>query len=135
MAVKFTGKFTVWNVYGKDTILDEKTSPTGKKYAEVICSTSAKKKGKYERDFTGKFTFFGDMVDKLKELGVKEKDVIEVKDGSHTNSYDKSKKVTYSNYTVWDFDVVDKEKKVPSTPEVVEPETPFDPLDDKSLPF
>ena len=136
MAVKFTGRFTVRKNKDWSGLLDEHTTPSGKPYADILCSSSTKKKdGKYETDFWGKLRFWGDSVARLKEYGLQEKDVIEVKEGTHTNFYDKDKKMTFQNYAVWEFDVVNKEKKAPTNPELIDDGTPFDPLSDTALPF
>jgi len=137
MAVKFTGKFTIWKMNDSDKIIDEHTTKGGKSYIEVMCSSASKDKetGKYKTDFSGKLRFWGQQAEKFKSLDIQAKDMIDVKEGTHTNNWDKEKGMMFSNYVVWDFDPIEKKENLPKQPDVIEPAEPFDPLTDNSLPF
>lgn len=101
-------------------------------YTDVRISTSKKNKqtDQYETDFSGFVRFVGDA--HKNASGLKEKDRIKIGDCEVTNSYDKEKKVTYTNYAVFGFEMADG--SVPKTnndagfkpiPDGIDEELPF----------
>lgn len=75
-------------------------------FTKVRLSTSRKNKdGQYEQDFTGFCTFISQAHAKAARL--KERDRIKLGDVDVTNSYDKEKKKEYTNFKVFDFEMVD----------------------------
>lgn len=96
MGFKSNGYCTVWEVKaGKGN------------YSDVRINTSKKNKqtDQYETDFSGWVRFIGDA--HKNASGLKEKDRIKIGDCEVTNSYDKEKKVTYTNYAVFNFEMAD----------------------------
>ena len=105
------------------------------KYTDVRLSTSRKNQsGEYETDFSGFVRFIGDANTNASNL--KEKDRIRLGDVSVTNSYDREKKITYTNFQVYSFETADgskpdkqttqkKETFNPDVPEGVDEELPF----------
>ena len=80
------------------------------KYADVRISTSSKNaNGDYEQDFGG----FVRMVGKARKdmEYVHENDSIKIVRCGVTNKYDKEKKVTYTNYTVFEIELQENEGK------------------------
>lgn len=73
-------------------------------YTDVRLSISKKNKQteQYETDFSGFVRFIGTAHQKASRL--KEKDRIKLGDCEVTNSYDKEKKVTYTNFAVFSFE-------------------------------
>ncbi len=73
-------------------------------YSDVRISTSRKNKqtDQYETDFSGFVRFIGTAHQNASSL--KEKDRIKIGDCEVTNSYDKEKKVTYTNFAVFSFE-------------------------------
>lgn len=73
-------------------------------YTDVRLSISKKNKQteQYETDFSGFVRFIGTAHQKASSL--KEKDRIKLGDCEVTNSYDKEKKVTYTNFAVFSFE-------------------------------
>lgn len=74
-------------------------------YSDVRLSTSRKNKqtDEYVTDFSGFVRFIGTAHQNAGSL--KEKDRIKIGDCEVTNSYDKEKKVTYTNYAVFSFEM------------------------------
>ena len=74
-------------------------------YSDVRLSTSRKNKqtDEYVTDFSGFVRFVGTAHQNAGSL--KEKDRIKIGDCEVTNSYDKEKKVTYTNYAVFSFEM------------------------------
>lgn len=71
------------------------------KYTEVRATTSKKKEdGTYDQDFNAWVRLVG----AAHKQGVKEKDSLRIKNCGVTNTYDKEKKVTYTNYLVFAFE-------------------------------
>lgn len=96
MGFRSNGYCTVWEVKaGKGN------------YSDVRINTSKKNKqtDQYETDFSGWVRFIGDA--HKNASGLKEKDRIKIGDCEVTNSYDKEKKVTYTNYAVFNFEMAD----------------------------
>lgn len=75
-------------------------------YSDVRLSISKKNKqtDQYETDFSGFVRFIGTAHQNAGNL--KEKDRIKIGDCEVTNSYDKEKKVTYTNFAVFSFEDV-----------------------------
>lgn len=96
MGFRANGFATVWEV----------KSGNGN-YSDVRLSTSKKNKqtDQYETDFSGFVRFVGSAHQKATSL--KEKDKIKLGDCEVTNRYDKDKKVTYTNFAVYDFEMPD----------------------------
>lgn len=74
-------------------------------YSDVRLSTSKKNKQteQYETDFSGFVRFVGEAHKAAQSL--KEKDRIKLGDCEVTNSYNKEKNVTYTNYAVFGFEM------------------------------
>lgn len=77
------------------------------KFSDVRISTSRRnaQSGEYETDFSGYVRFIGEAHEKAGLL--KEKDRIRLGDVSATNSYNKEKKITYTNFQVYSFEMAD----------------------------
>ena len=132
----FEDTFTVWNAYRKDYVLDIGKTNNGKEYANIAITSSSKNKktGRYETDWKGQIRFYGNALEKVKGLGLVEKDKIKVKGTMQNIGLDK-KISQYPNITGWEIEVVDKgnEKEIPKEPEVV---GELEPIEDmESLPF
>lgn len=120
-----TGAFaTVWSTESKGNVV------------KVRISTSKKNKqsGEYETDFSSFVNFVGEAGKKASLL--KEKDKIKIGDCDVTNSYDKEKKVTYTNYAIFSYEMADaantpststkKETSKPTSNNEVDEEDPAD---------
>lgn len=132
----FEDTFTVWNAYKKNYVLDIGTTNNGKEYANIAITSSSKNKntGRYETDWKGQIRFYGNALEKVKGLGLVEKDKIKVKGTIQNIGLDK-RISQYPNITGWEIEVVDKEneKEIPKEPEVV---GEFQPIDTNfDLPF
>ena len=106
-------------------------------YTDVRISTSRKDKqtDEYVTDFSGFVRLIGDAHKNAGSLG--EKSRIKIGDCAVTNSYDKEKKVTYTNFQVFSFEMADG-----STPQKAQNKPPMDSfvnvddgLDMEELPF
>lgn len=89
---------TVWEV-----------EPVSDTYVKGRISISKKNKqtGEYETDFSGFVSFVGTMAAK-KAASLKEKDRIKLGDVDVTTWYDKDKKISYTNYKVFNFATQDE---------------------------
>lgn len=87
----------------------EKKDPEAK-YTEVRISTSVKDKrtGEYSQDFGGYVRMVGQAHDAVADL--EEGDSFKIVRCGVTNRYDKSKKVTYTNYVVFEIETDDNAK-------------------------
>ena len=75
-------------------------------WTEVKLSTRKKNRdGDYETDFSGYVRFIGDAHKEAEYLS--EKSRIKLGECDVTNSYDKEKKVTYTNFAVFSFELAD----------------------------
>lgn len=133
----FEDTFTVWNAYGKDYVIDIAKTKNGKEYATVAITSSSKDKtsGKYETDWKGQIRFYGNAFEKIKSLGLAEKDRIKVKGTIQNIGLDK--KITqYPSITGWEVELIDKVngREVPKEPEVVGELEPLD-ISEEQLPF
>lgn len=105
-------------------------------FTDVRLSSSKKNKqtGEYETDFSGFVRFIGEAHQKATSL--KEKDRIKLGDCEVTNRYDKEKKVTYTNFAVFDFEMANGGQQ---TPQQTQPSVAgFEPIPDgvdEELPF
>lgn len=104
----------------------------GKNYYQGRLSTSRKnQKGEYEQDFSDGFVrFVGNAATKAAQLSGNER--IKIENCGVTNSYDKEKKITYWNCTIFDFSLVggNQEKKKDNSFNNIP-----DGVDDGELPF
>lgn len=105
------------------------------KYSDVRISTSRKNQqsGEYETDFSGFARFIGDA--NIGASGLKEKDRIRLGDVSVTNNYNKEKKVTYTNYQVFSFEMADGSPVNAATPAKTEFNVDVEDGVDEELPF
>ena len=122
-----TGSYaTIWGVESKGN------------YSVVEMSTSKKNKAtnEYETDFSSKFVrFIGTANTKI--AGSTKGTKIKIGDCEVTNSYDKEKKISYTNFLVFSFDAADggttKKTNLPATgsdgfmniPDGIEEDLPF----------
>ena len=113
----------IWNIDRKE------------KYSVVELSVSKKNRAtdQYETDFSSKFVrFVGNAHQQLINMQGNER--IKIKCGDVSNHYDKEKRVTYTNYVVFDFELADGSQAKPQTdsdgfmtvPDGVSDEMPFD---------
>ena len=92
---------------------EEKTSKNGKTFYVANLSTSRKIPAvdggevKYKNS-SWRATFVGEAAKKFKELGIVEKDMIELLNAEVENEYVKEKERNYINLTVYNFKKVDK---------------------------
>lgn len=96
MSFRQNGYATVWKI----------KKGTGN-FTDVQISTSRKNPNTdtYETDFSGYVRFIGDAHKNAGNLG--EKSRIKIGDCAVTNSYDKEKEVTYTNFQVFSFEMAD----------------------------
>lgn len=119
-----TGSFAkVWTVEPKT---DTNTT------ARISISRKNKQTGEYEQDFSGFVSFVGTATAK-KAACLKEGDRIKLGDVDVTTTYNGDKKITYTNYKCFSFDI---EGSAPTTP-VSEPQPSVDDgeVNDDRLPF
>lgn len=133
----FEDTFTVWNTYGKDYVVETGTTQNGKEYANIAITSSSKDKnsGTYNTDFKGQIRFYGNACEKVKGLGLVEKDRIKVK-GTIQNIGANKKISQYLTIVGWEVELAEKSntKPVPKEPEVVGELEPLD-VDMENLPF
>lgn len=133
----FEDTFTVWNTYGKDYVVEIGKTQNGKEYANIAITSSSKNKtsGTYNTDFKGQIRFYGNACEKVKGLGLVEKDRIKVK-GTVQNVGSNNRISQYLTITGWEVELVEKGngREVPKAPEVVQELEPLD-VDMESLPF
>ena len=117
---------TIWSV--------EPVSDTLTK-ARISISRKNKQTGEYDTDFGGFVSFIGTVAAK-KAACLKERDRIRLGDVDVSNKYDKEKKVTYTNFKVFSFDVADPMLSSTDT-QVAESQPNIDDgeMDDSRLPF
>jgi hypothetical protein len=104
-------------------------------YTDARISSSRKNKqtGEYETDFSGFVRFIGGAHQKAASL--KEKDRIKLGDCEVTNHYDKEKKVTYTNFAVFDFEMANGSQQTTQTQPTVAGFEPIPNDIDEELPF
>ena len=88
---------TVWEV---SRISDTMTK------GRISISRKDKNTGEYVQDFGGFVAFCGTACAR-KALALKEKDRIKLGDVDVSNRYDKEKNTTYTNFNIFDFEMVD----------------------------
>ena len=88
---------TVWEV---EPISDLVTK------GRISISRKNKQTGVYEQDFGGYVKFIGSAAAK-KAAQLKEKDRIKIGDVDVSNTYDREKKVTYTDFKVFSFEMAD----------------------------
>lgn len=88
---------TVWSV---ESISDTNTK------VRISISRKNKQTDEYEQEFSGYVNFYGTAIAK-KAACLKEKDRIKLGDVDVTTKYNAEKKVTYTNYKCFSFEVVD----------------------------
>lgn len=99
--------------------------------ARVSISKKNKQTGQYDQDFSGFISFIGTAA-ASKAAKLKEGDRIKLGDIDVTNTYDKEKKITYTNFSVYTFEVEGAQgSQTAPAPEVDDGE----PEDDERLPF
>lgn len=131
----FEDIFTVWNFYGTDKVLKLGTTNNGKDYGEITISSATKNKetGEFKIDFRGNIRFYGACLDKVKSLGLIERDRVKIK-GNLQNIGVNGKVTQYVNITCWEIEKVDKVAEVPKAPTVVGEFQPID-IPPDQLPF
>lgn len=104
-------------------------------YSDVRLSTSKKNKQteQYETDFSGFVRFIGTAHQNAGSL--KEKDRIRIGDCEVTNSYDKEKKVTYTNFAVFSFENANGNNANQSKPTDTNFVNVDNAIEDEELPF
>lgn len=106
------------------------------KYAEINITTGRKNKdGKYTTDFSGRVRCLGSAYETISQLELKEKDRVRLLEVECTNKHDKEKGKTYTNFTCWSLELVEKKKATPKQPEIVGEAPVFDAIDPDDLPF
>lgn len=90
---------TVWSVEAKSNTLTK---------CRISISKKNKNTGEYETDFSGFVSFVGTAA-ASKAAKLKEKDRIKLIDTDVSNKYDKEKGVTYTNFTVFSFELADSQ--------------------------
>lgn len=90
---------TVWSVETKTNTLTK---------CRISISKKNKNTGEYETDFSGYVSFVGTAA-ASKAAKLKEKDRIKLIDTDVSNKYDKEKDVTYTNFTVFSFELADSQ--------------------------
>ena len=112
-------------------------SPFSDTSVKLRLSVSRKNKqtDEYEQDFSGYANAIGTAAAK-KAACLKEGDVIKLGDVDVTTKYDKEKKVTYTNYKIFSFEVDGGSTPAPK-PANTEPQPAVDSgeVDDSRLPF
>jgi hypothetical protein len=104
---------------------------------QLSTSRKNKKTNKYETDFSGYVAFVGDAYESAKTL--KAKDRIKITSCDVSTSYNKEKKVQYTNFTVFSFEKQDgsASESTKSAPTQTK-KTAFsdeDDVDDSDVPF
>lgn len=109
-------------------------TPMSDTSTKVRMSISRKNKqsGEYEQDFSGFVLAIGTAAAK-KAAGLKEGNRIKLGDVDVTTKYDKEKKITYTNFKMFSFELDGEESRDSST----EPQPTVDEgeIDDNRLPF
>ena len=104
---------------------------------KIRMSVSRKnKQGEYEQDFSGFVLAIGTAA-AHKAAGLKEGDRIKLGDVDVSTKYDRDKKVTYTNFKMFSFDLDDGNNSAgsPSASTDPQPEVDEGELDDNRLPF
>lgn len=116
---------TVWSI--------ESVSGTMTK-GRISISRKNRMTGEYETDFSGFITFVGTACAR-KALNLKERDRIKLGDVDVSNSYNKEKNVTYTNFKVFSFQTQDEYEGVGTSSAPQQHTVDEGVLDDIDLPF
>ena len=113
---------TIWKIEPKE------------KFTKVQASTSKKDKttGNYETDWSGFINFVGQAHTEI--VKYKEKDRIKIEEFEVTNKYDKEKKVTYTNYSVFKISDANNNAATQSASAKLDSDDPSK-VDEDGLPF
>lgn len=125
---------TLWNVDKENN----KLINFYEKYADISVAISKKDKAddSYKTDFSSRVRCIGKAFETLKSVQLAEKDRIKLLEVEVTNSYDKDKKVLYTNYICWNLEPAGNVQKLaPQQPEVIGDMQPLDDMDSSGLPF
>ena len=116
---------TCWDVEPKSDTL-----------TNVRISTSKKDKqtGEYNQDFSGFVAFVGTVAAK-KAAALKEKDRIKLGDVEVTTKYDSEKKITYTNYKCYNFELQNEGESASSTSSTEPQPTVDEGLNEDKLPW
>lgn len=114
------GKESKYNTRGTIWQPEVKTTQSGKTVVGANLSTSKKlptpdKDGNQYRNSNWRASFVGNAATKFQELGLAERDQIEILSGEVETSYNKEKNTNYVNVTIYNFEKVEK-NGVSSTP-------------------
>lgn len=107
----------------------------GEKSTKLRINVSKKNKqtGEYEQDFGGYVTLAGTA---HRDAGnIKVGDNIKIGDCDVSNRYDKEKKVTYTNFTIFTFETNEQSNSKPAEEEKPAETTDMDAEDSEELPF
>lgn len=99
-------------------------------------STSRKNResGEYEQDFSGFVNAIGTAAAK-KAAGLKKGDRIQLGDVEVTTKYNSDKKITYTNFRVFSFEMATKASAMPAATTEPQPEVGDGEVEDSRLPF
>lgn len=115
---------TVWSVEAK--------TPSVTK-VRISISKKNKQTGEYEQDFSGFVNFCGTAASNA--LKLHEKDRIKLGDVDVTTWYNKEKKIEYTNYACFSFDMADSTFQQQTQPDDQNDPSADDVLSDESIPF
>lgn len=88
------------------TVWDVKTVSGTLTKARISTSRKNKNTGEYENDFSGWISFVG-TANASQALKLRERDRIKLGDVEVTTKYDKNRNTTYTNFTVFNFEMAD----------------------------
>ena len=110
--------------------------PKSDTLTNVRISTSKKDKqtGEYNQDFSGFVAFVGTVAAK-KAAALKEKDRIKLGDVEVTTKYDSEKKITYTNYKCYNFELQNEGESASSTSSTEPQPTVDEGLNEDKLPW
>lgn len=116
---------TIWEVKPiKDTVTE----------ARVSCSRKNKMTNEYEEDFSGFVRFCGTAT-AGKALSLQPRDRIKVGDTDVRRRYDKEKKVEYTDFLIWSFELLNNSESVGNGDPTADLDRIFDDPIPSGLPF
>ncbi len=125
MAFRNNDYATVWEV---------RTTRGASMQVRISTSYKDKKTGEYVSDFSDYVFFSGDAAKKAAQL--KEKDRIRLLQTSVTSKWDRDKKVNHYFFSVWDFEMADRNGGTGTKPAAAAPKAaPAVEEDNDELPF